>query len=466
MSGFHPPDPFMRSALGFAALLFAAAAPAAAPEHPAAWMGVAGATAETLDEPVFDGQVVLYRAGKPGADAVLLVHGLGANGARDWGKTVPALARHYEVFALDLPGFGASSKGDQLYTPDNFARVIDKAVAPRVGRPFALIGHSMGGAVALAYAGAYPQRLRRLVLVDMAGVLHGSVYAQSLVKSGLAQTQVPADAPWVDTLMGRMLTRIEGLPVSRDMVLNTPALRQKVFRGDAGMIAGYALADHDFSETLRAVRAPTLVVWGADDEVAPLRTGQLAAALIPGARLHVFPGIGHAPQLQDPDRFNALLLDELAGRTSLAPYALPPGGAASSRIESCTDKANARFTGDFRKLTLIGCSGARIEGARIGELRVLQSDVAVINSEIREGLYALRSRVQLTAGVVAGAPALKLEETEVDAAGTRFEGAAPIAANAGRQPLNLRLSVSEVRRAGKAPRYAHEVVRLAPGAEW
>lgn len=455
----------MRSALGFAALLFAATA-LAAPEHPAAWTGVAGATAETLDEPVFEGKITLYRAGPAGAEAVLLVHGLGPNGARDWGKTVPALAQRYEVFALDLPGFGASSKGDGLYTPENFARVIDKVVAPRVGRPFTLIGHSMGGAVALAYAGAYPQHLRRLVLVDMAGVLHGSVYAQSLVKSGLAQTQIPADAPWVDTLMGRMLTRIEGLPVSRAMVLNTPALRQKVFRGDPGMIAAYALAEHDFSDALRGVGAPTLVVWGADDEIAPLRTGQLAAALIPGARLHVFPGIGHAPQLQDPDRFNALLLEELQGRNRLAPYALPPGGAPSTRIDSCTDKANARFTGDFRKLTLIGCSGVRIENARIGELRVLESDVAVVNSEIREGLYALRSRIQLTAGVVAGAPALRLEGSDVDAAGTRFEGAAAIAANAGSQPLSLRLSVAELRRAGKAPRYVHEVVRLAPGAEW
>jgi pimeloyl-ACP methyl ester carboxylesterase len=458
----------MRSAAALALLWsMAASAPAPAAPDAAGWMGVAGATAELVDEPVFDRNVMLYRAGPREGEAVVLVHGLGPNGARDWAKVVPALAQRYEVFALDLPGFGRSDKGNELYSPDNFARVIEKALAPKIGRPFALIGHSLGAAVSLAYAAAHPARVRRLILVDMAGVLHGSVYAQSLARLGFEQaTGVPAEGPWFDSLLRTALARIEAVPVGREFVLRTPGLRQKVFRGDPGMIAAYALGEHDFSEALRNVTAPTLVIWGGDDKVAPLRTGQLAAATIPGARLQVLPGVGHAPQLEDPARFNRLVLDELAGRGVGLPLALPKAGTAAGRIESCADRTGARYTGDFQKLTLIRCRDARISDARIGELRVLESDLAIVNTEIRGGLYALRSTLQLTAGVVAGAPALALEDSEVDAAGTRFEGEGSIAANLGERPLSLRLSVAEVRRAGKSPRHVHDVVRLGAKASW
>lgn len=68
--------------------------------------GFAGASAERLDEAVFKRHVVLYHAGKSGAEPVVLVHGLGENGARDWAGLIPQLASKYEVFALDLPGFG------------------------------------------------------------------------------------------------------------------------------------------------------------------------------------------------------------------------------------------------------------------------------------------------------------------------------------------------------------------------
>lgn len=433
----------------------------------AAWMGVKGARAEPVGESVFGGSVMLYRAGKAGADAVVLLHGLGPNGARDWARVVPALAPHYDVFALDLPGFGLSGKGNELYSPENMVRVIEQAVAPRVGRPFALVGHSMGAAVALGYAAAHPQRVRRLVLADMAGVLHGAVYGQSLARFGVGQVAagVPADAPWLDSVLRRLMTKIDSMPVSRDMILRTPQMRQQLLRGDPGVIAAFALGEHDFSEALRKVAAPTLLIWGSDDQVAPLRTGQLANALIANSRLELVPGAAHSPQLEQPARFNALLLEELAGtRPPLPPAAR--GGPIQGKAEKCDGKAGARFSGDMPKLTLIGCSGAEVTGARIGELRVFESDVRIIDSEIREGLYAVRSRVQLTAGSVAGAPALSLEDSEVDAAGTRFEGSSPVAANTGKVPLTLWLSVTELRLAGMESRYVHDSVRLAPGAGW
>jgi pimeloyl-ACP methyl ester carboxylesterase len=448
------------------ALFFSLPAPAGA--SPAEWIGVGNASAELVAESVFGGNVMLYRAGRRDAPAVVLVHGLGQNGARDWGKLIPALAERYEVFALDLPGFGESDKGNHLYSPANYARVIEAVLAPRVARPFVLIGHSMGGAVSLAYAAAYPSRIGRLVFVDLAGVLHRSVYAGYLSRfaAQLATGVYPQDAPWFDSFVRTILTRVESVPLSSELVLGIPALRQRMLRGEPNAIAAYALVEHDFSGALRGVRAPTLVIWGSEDRVAPLRTGQMAAALVPGARLAVIEGADHTPMLSAAARFNALVLDELEERLALPPYALPKAASVrGDRVGRCTGQAGQRFSGDYGELRLEKCIDARITNARIGNLLALQSTVRIVNSEIDGWTDAKNSRLEFTAGSVRGAsgsPALALTATSVDAAGTRFEADGAIFENRGAVPVRLSLSVAEVVRTGAVPRFAHEVLTLAP----
>src|SRR5260221_4586685 len=161
-------------ALALALGVLRAASAQDASVRPAAWMAVPGASAELVPEPVFGGKVMLYRAGRREGPAVVLIHGLGPSGARIWAKVIPALARDHDIYALDLPGFGESDKGNHLYSPDNFVRVIEAVVGARVARPFVLIGHSMGGAVSLAYAAAYPARIDRLILLDIASDLNRS----------------------------------------------------------------------------------------------------------------------------------------------------------------------------------------------------------------------------------------------------------------------------------------------------
>src|SRR3954463_4814318 len=85
---------------------------------PADWIGLRSASAQLVDEPVFAGKVMLYRAGRRDAEPIVLVHGIGQEGARDWRYVIQALAAEHDVWALDLPGFGASDKGNHLYSPD------------------------------------------------------------------------------------------------------------------------------------------------------------------------------------------------------------------------------------------------------------------------------------------------------------------------------------------------------------
>jgi pimeloyl-ACP methyl ester carboxylesterase len=436
--------------------------------EPADWIGVDGATAERVAEPVFGGRVMLYRAGRRGGEPVVLIHGLGQNGARDWRALIPALADRYDVYALDLPGFGLSDKGNHLYSPDNLVRVIDAVLTRHESRPVVLMGHSFGSAVALAYAAAYPKRVSRLILVDMAGVLQRAVYAEFLSRLGaqLATGVYPDDAPWFQAQVRSILTGLDGFPGASQMVLQFAPVRQRLLRGDANAIAAYALVEHDFSQALRTVKAPTLLIWGSEDKVAPLRTGQLAAATMPTARLAIIRGAGHTPQLEMPARFNAIVLDELKGELAANAYVLAKGTIEGARNARCDGQDGREFRGDIQRLSLTNCGDVQITNARIGSLRAVNSRARILNSWIRDGVEAKNSQLELTAGIVGGSPAFTLDATTVDAAGTRIEAGETVAANRGTIPVALYLSVAEVARSNTVPRYAHEIIQLPPYKQW
>jgi pimeloyl-ACP methyl ester carboxylesterase len=464
--------PTRRSFLSLAlAVLTLGAAVAHAAEDdpgPADWIGVAGASAQRVGEPVFNGKVMLYRAGPREADPIVLVHGIGQDGARDWMYVIQALAERHDVWALDLPGFGASDKGNNLYSPDNYVRVLEAVVGRRVGRPFVLIGHSMGAAVSLDYAATYPKRVSRLILVDMVGMLHRSIYAEYMGRLGVEQATgfYPEDGSWVGSLVRRMLAKIEPVASTSAAILRTPETRQRFLNGDPNAIAGYALVEHDFSRALRAVKAPTLLVWGSEDKVAPLRAAQVALATIPDARLKIIQGVRHEPMVQVPQRFNEIVRDELAGYVDGVRYAPPLEPFRSTRIGRCNGTRNRGFTGDYDQIILNRCADAEITGARVGTLLATDSTVRVLDSQIRDGVEATNSRIELTAGVVGGSPAFTVDSSYVDVAGTRVDSKDAIAQNTGRTPITVRFSVAEVARGGGTPSYVHRIVRVDPGKDW
>lgn len=437
--------------------LFLLSAPGFA-SPPAEWLVAPHARAEYAAEPVFGGRVALYRAGPDEAETIVLVHGLGHAAARDWSRVIPALAGRYRVIAPDLPGFGHSDKGNHHYSPENFARVLD-AVLPKSAK-VTLVGHSMGASVALAFAAAHPERVNRLVLVDASGILHRSVYTEFLAKVAI-QRAIGRDSRWYPAVVRAIETRMENWPAEADLALERAGVRHRWLRGDPTAISAFAMVEHDFSEALRAIRVPTLVVWGAHDQIAPLRTAHALATAIPRARLVVLEGLGHAPQIEAPERFNPILLEELDGRQLAAPpYALRKGAIRGQRAEKCSGRRGAEFSGDYESLVLENCQDARIVDARIGRLEVSHSTVRVVNSHVRDGIDGKSSRLELTGGSVGGP--VDLRSTNLDAAATRFESEKAVS-NSGELPLVVRLSVAEVSRAGNAPLLLHDIFRIAPG---
>jgi hypothetical protein len=254
---------------------------------------------------------------------------------------------------------------------------------------------------------------------------------------------------------------MENWPERGDLVLADAGVRSRVLRGDPNAISAVAMVTHDFRGALGAIERPTLVIWGAQDIIAPLRTGQALASAIAGARLVVLEGAGHAPHIEFPERFNPILIDELDGRELAAPpYALAPGAPQGERVARCDASRDAEFSGDYEVLILENCAEVTIRDARIGRLQATHSSVRVVNTHIRDALEARHSRLELTGGSVGGR--LALDATNLDAAGTRFESD-PLATNGGEVPVVLRLSIAQVSHPGNAPRPLHDIFRLAPG---
>ncbi|MDH4134952.1 MAG: alpha/beta hydrolase [Gammaproteobacteria bacterium] len=413
---------------------------------------VVAETRTRVADPVFHGEVNFMVSGPAEAPTVLLVHGLGDKASQDWDGLAAALSKNYRVVRFDLPGFGQSSKGNLAYTPDNYARFLHALVNREVRtRPFFLIGHSMGGAIALRYAANYPQNVSALVLVDVPAILHRFVYSKHMAAFGLSR-MVPGlylgDNDVLGNMLGNILGKVERKPLPVEMVLQIPALRQKFLKGEPTLISGLALALEDFGRDIPRVRAPTLLLWGERDDVAPLRSGRVLAANLPRARLVVFPGVGHVPMDDAPKKFQSWVEEFL--RNPVIPEQenflredtpLPE----STRHGRCQGQSGQVFEGNYDSIDIENCEKAVLRHVHAHRLRVTASSVTIEDSRIgsgAEGLVAERSRVTITSSRIEGKAAIVANDSRLDIAGSRIVGQS--AAVMTRTTAEAAFSVSQV----------------------
>ena len=387
---------------------------------------VPGTEARRIDEPVFGGQMVVYEAGRGNAREILLVHGIGEEAARDFRDHIAWLQKSFHVVAVDLPGFGQSDKANVLYSPGNYARVLRVVAGRFLHGPFVLVGHSMGAVVGLRYAAAYPDDVLRLVVVDAPGVLHQySVTSQFLAHLGMEFVPPAADpSDWLTNLARKLLAPLQRLNLDPQVILSSQQLRQSLLGADPAKIAGLAVVSEDLRVELPKVRADTLIIWGAQDRLAPLRTGKVLALKLPRARLAVIERAGHELMLEAPERFRAVIEPFLERGLPPAP-ASPATPLAKHGDESCQRERNRVFEGEYDSLTLEGCQQAQIRNARVRELRVLDSTVTIDDSRIgrgETGLQARNSTIVMTGGRVEGNVAITAAASRLDLAAVEVEG--------------------------------------------
>jgi len=393
--------------------------------------GANGVFEECIDEPVFEGRVCTIQTNRNAKTGVLLIHGLGGSVEMDWFKTIPALSADFHVVAFDLPGFGKSDKGSKHYTPTRYARLAH-FLADRYlnGKPYHVIGHSMGGAIALRFAAQQPLRLRRLVLIDAAGILHPlaitKYQAGSMLEnaSGVKQTR-----GFAERLSGKLLEQIERLPFSPTDIADTAMGRDSVLNGGPENIAALSLAGEDFSYAISTVSVPTLILWGDHDPIVPMRTGEVLAERILQARLEIIRGSGHVPMLDQTEALNTLLIKYLlASDESLSDYfhkPPPPPVFDSKRVSTCSGESGRVFEGDYRAIELKNCTDITIRNARVGKLSVVDSRLKLTNTNImgdQIGLIANNSDITITNGKISGTVAIDASYSRLDLAGVHLSG--------------------------------------------
>lgn len=391
---------------------------------------IADTDEECISEPIFEGRVCTIQANRGAKTGVILIHGLGGS-VNDWLRTLPALAADFHVVAFDLPGFGLSDKGSQRYSPTRYAHLAQFLAEHYFhDKPYHIVGHSMGGAIALRFAAQHPLRFQRLVLIDAAGIL----YPQVIIKFQAGSMMERASGVWqtrgfAERLSGKLLDQAERLSISPNDIVSNALGRDFVLRGGPEKIAALGLAGEDFSDAIPAVTEPTLILWGDHDLVAPLRTGKILAARMSHARLEIINDSGHEPMLDQPERLNILIKKHLlASDQDLAESyqqvsPLPP--FASERTGSCSGESGQIFEGDYKAIKLRDCSNITIRNARIGQLSAINSRLNIIDSEIlgkNEGLHADNSDITITNGAISGVIAIKAIGSRFDIAGVQLKG--------------------------------------------
>jgi pimeloyl-ACP methyl ester carboxylesterase len=261
-----------------------------------------------------DGLRIRYVRKGAGAP-VLLLHGISSS-IYTWKDVLPALAAHHDALAVDFPGFGDSA----VPRPASGERLLRSVVGlmDRLGIARAsIVGNSLGGAIAVALAAQFPDRVDRIVLVDPAGYNFAPADRPFVLRLAAA---VPA--PVLEVLPIRPLVKVGLRQVFHDDTLVTAdkvaeyvaPLRRP---GAAAALRELLLGTDDlhFPGVIRGVRAPTLIVWGRYDTWIPPRDAQRFAADIPGARV-VLVETGHMPQEERPAETAALIEEFLKTEVS------------------------------------------------------------------------------------------------------------------------------------------------------
>jgi pimeloyl-ACP methyl ester carboxylesterase len=253
---------------------------------------------------------------------LLLVHGM-AGTARNWDAVIEPLALHNHVVAPDFPGHGESESGSGDYSLGSLASGLRDLMVSLGHDRATLVGHSLGGGVALQFAYQFPEMVERLVLVSSGGLgpeVGAILRAAALPGANLFIRATAGPGATAGNVVSGALAKI-GLRPNADLaeVGRAYASLRDGDRRKAFLSTLHAVVDTDgqrvaaLDRLYLAENLPMLIVWGERDPIIPVGHGRAAHAQLPGSRLEVFPDAGHVPMQESPGRFAAVLqrfLDE------------------------------------------------------------------------------------------------------------------------------------------------------------
>jgi pimeloyl-ACP methyl ester carboxylesterase len=254
--------------------------------------------------------------------ALLLIHGIG-DSSSSFEHLIPVLARDHRVIAPDLLGHGRSDKPRADYSVAGYANAMRDLLAVLDVERVSIVGHSLGGGVAMQFAYQYPHRCERVILVSSGGVcreVHPILRLAATPGAGFFLSLLSLRAVRAAGRMGAILAKGFDTDIGRDAddllrvydTLPGHDARTAFFRTLRGAIdyRGQLITMLDRCYLARGM--PTLLIWGARDAVIPIVHGRIAHDAMPGSKLEVFERSGHFPHRQEPERFLSVLRNFLA----------------------------------------------------------------------------------------------------------------------------------------------------------
>lgn len=295
------------------------------------------------------------------APVLWLVHGIG-DSSRTWEPVLPLLAEHCTVVAPDLLGHGASDKPRADYSIGGFANGMrDLQVVLGVERA-TIVGHSLGGGVAMQFAYQFPERVERMVLVSSGGLgAEVNPLLRALALPGASHAIAVSAVPRLRQAvvgLGRRLARMGVLDRNdvEDVAtiwagLRDEATRKAFLRTLRAVVdvQGQAVTSRD--RLYLAADVPILLVWGDRDPIVPVGHAGLAAEALPHARLTIVPRSGHMPHRSAPASFASAVLDFLA---STAPAVHDP-----ALVRDMLVAGHASVTKSMSRSTLVSSGTSR-----------------------------------------------------------------------------------------------------------
>jgi pimeloyl-ACP methyl ester carboxylesterase len=242
---------------------------------------------------------------------LLFLHGLGGSW-KDWAANLPAFASTHQVIAIDLPGFGDSEKPEVEYSIEWLTDIVEKFLQDRKLDRVNLVGHSLGGLVALNLATRPNSRVKKLVVTDVVGIgdkaeflsyaltkkvmgpetrwefLEGALRDEfkSMIESFIKDRKPKTAREFFESLPKVPITGTPLLPMTPNVQLTA------------------SIIDFDIRPKLASIYQPTLILWGAKDPVAPPQDASLLQKGIRQSILIFFPTGGHSPMIEQPGPFN------------------------------------------------------------------------------------------------------------------------------------------------------------------
>lgn len=400
------------------------------------FLSLSSASAKTHEfkDSVFKTKTFVTEFGGKNKESMLLVHGLGNQAAGDWDDVIPVLSESYHLIRVELPGFGRSEKSpSEFYTPENYAKFLYQVVKKfAVNTKVIIVGHSLGGAISLSYVSLFPETVRKLILIDTAGILQRSVFTRSLAHlkkktdSSLLSSVYNKTIGIVNGFSSAVLDFADRFSAIQDILMSSGELRSFLAKDQTVVRAAMALIETNYADVLSKIKVPTLILWGKEDPVAPLRTGLVLEKKIQNSKLIVYPKARHVPMKDSATLVARDINKWLSSSERTVPVESVFKSAEVKTKETlkkytCENKEGLSVSGNYSEMSFNNCQNILLENVKATHLKMRESYIKAVNLKVRTAKkFAIdmeESILQATNLSVDSKNIFKLDSSKLDLAG-------------------------------------------------